>query len=231
MGEEEHQVEVAEDVYDIEGVVDVLCVLLHPTECILKIPDGLLNLQMLIRRHEYQREGYGFLWGLPQNDSIFDYCFTVYACEHEVDESNNHHAFQSWIDRMLEDIEVAIVLRPPFNISLGIEPIRSLNVYLTSRLAAENLVWRAHFEKASTGVVVTVIDSFDNSFYFWCLNEVKDLKLYCNFERISAGEILLEDDGGQVMLIIDWFNVLDDHDSDVLHQLSAEEAQTEEFLC
>ena len=48
LGEEEHQIEVAEYVDHKEGVVDGLYVFLHTAECFIKILDRLLNLNWLI---------------------------------------------------------------------------------------------------------------------------------------------------------------------------------------
>ena len=51
LGEEEHQIEVAEYVDHKEGVVDGLYVFLHTAECFIKILDRLLNLNRLIWIH------------------------------------------------------------------------------------------------------------------------------------------------------------------------------------
>ena len=170
------------------------------------------------------------LGSFPQDDSIFDDCFTIDTCKHEVYESNNHHAFQSGVDRMLEDVEVTVVLRPPFDVSLCVEPVGCFDVYLACGFTADDLIGSTHLKEASTCVVVTVIDSFDDSFYLWSLNEIKNLKFDCDLEGVSSRKILLENDGGQIVLVIDCLHIFDDHDSDVLHQLPTEEAQTKELL-
>lgn len=230
LGEEEDQVEVADDINDKEWIINGLSILLNSAESSIKILNPPLNLNRISRCHEYRGELNRPLGGFTQDHGIFDHCLTVDAGEKEVCDSNNHHAFQSWVDRMLEDVEVAIVLGPSFNISLGVEPIGSLDIYLTGWLATHDLVGCAHFEEATTCVVVTIIDPLDDCFDFWGLDEVKDLKFDSDLEWISAREILLKNDGRQVVLIVDWLNILDDHDSDVLHELSAEEAKTKELL-
>ena len=64
LGEEEHQIEVAEYVDHKEGVVDGLYVFLHTAECFIKILDRLLNLNWLIWIHQYLGVSYSSLWGI-----------------------------------------------------------------------------------------------------------------------------------------------------------------------
>ena len=79
----------------------------------------------------------------------------------------------------MKNVEVGVVLRHSFDVSLLVESASVLNV-IFSCLLFDDLVRCTHFKETSRGVVVTIKDSLDNSFNFWSLNQIENLKFNGN---------------------------------------------------
>ena len=94
----------------------------------------------------------------------------------------------------------------------------------------EDLVWCTHLKETSTGVEVRVEDSLNDGLDLWCLDKIQDLELDGNLERVTTIVVLLEHDLCEEVLIVNGLDVLNNHELDLVHQLSASVTQTEELL-
>lgn len=148
----------------------------------------------------------------------------------DVDDRNDCHSFQSWVHRLHEDVEVTVVLWPTFDVSLHVESVRGFYIDITGWGAVADLVRSTHFEEATTGIIITVVDSLDNSLDLWSLDQIEYLKFNGNLKGVSARVVFLKHDGSEEVLIINGLNILDDHGFDLVRQLSARITQTEELL-
>ena len=140
------------------------------------------------------------------------------------------HTLQAGVHRLLEDVEVGVVLGGAFNISHFVESVLSLDIDVGSGWLGENLVRGTHLKQTSTGVEVRVEDSLNDGLDLWSLNEIKHLELDGNLKGVSAVIILLKHDLGKEVLIVDRLNVLDDHKLDLVHELPTSVTQTEELF-
>ena len=86
--------------------------------------------------------------------------------------------------------------------------MRALNISDESFITIENLIWSAHFVDVSILLIVTVVDSFDDTFNFRGLDQVKQIVFNSGSESISSLVILLEDNLGKEYFIINGLDVV-----------------------
>ena len=165
-----------------------------------------------------------------QDDWFFDTSLKKDYLNGHIKYGDVDHTKQAWVHGLLENVKVRKVLGLSIYVSFLVESVLTFNVLVTRGWFLDDLESSAHFEKGSTGVIVTVPDSLDDSLNFWSLDEVKNLELNSNLERVSVREVLLEHDRCQEVLIIDRLDVLDDHDFNLFHELLTGVTQTEEPL-
>lgn len=165
-----------------------------------------------------------------KNCCLMDASLEVIDRKRNVDCCNDSDSLNSGVDGLLENVEVTVVLRFAFDVPLLVDSVYCLDIVLFTRVQ-QDLVRGAHLEEAATCLVLTVQDSHDDGFNFWSLNQIQELKLDGDLERISTSKVLLEHDCCQESLVIDRLNVVDQHHLYLVHQLSASKAQTEELLC
>ena len=86
--------------------------------------------------------------------------------------------------------------------------MRTLNISDESFITIENLIRSAHFVDVSILLIVTVVDSFDDTFNFRGLDQVKQIVFNSGSESISSLVILLEDNLSKENFIINRLDVV-----------------------
>ena len=120
---EEHQVEVTENIYDAEGLVNTLGTIFNVMRHFVQLlqldsyKSNVVGTCYLVHKIFHSDD----CWS-DNNRLAYD-LIEVHNADSDVYDGNNGHSFKSWEHRLHKDVKVTIVLRPTFYISLHIEPI------------------------------------------------------------------------------------------------------------
>mmetsp|Transcript_17619 Transcript_17619/g.27254 ORF Transcript_17619/g.27254 Transcript_17619/m.27254 type:complete len:230 (-) Transcript_17619:1449-2138(-) len=182
LGSEEHKVEEAEYVDELEGSVHGLGILFNFKLFLVELlhsqeDEGLVtgHLHLIGNLSDLLKD-----WSDDQG--VIKSEFIVANGDNDKQGQDDGLAFEARVHALLEDMEVGVVLRLSFDVTGLVEPVLNFDVDVTRRGLVQNLVGCAHLKEASAGVVVTVPNSFDDSLHFRSLDKIEHFKFDSDLE-------------------------------------------------
>lgn len=150
-----------------------------------------------------------FKWR-PDQMSLLNHIIVIDRRHDDKECAYNAHTLEPGKHWLLKDMKVTVILGHSFNVTLFVESVLFFNVVFNC-LLADDLVCSAHLEEASTSVIFRIPNTFNYCLDLWCLDEIQHFKLNSNLKWIPTRIILLKHHTSQKVLIINRFNIFDNH--------------------